>query len=245
MGQDKGQKPTPDSPHDPSIPSFSLNIDWSRPLGTQEQPPKTLEDEFLLTARTIAVIESMDKHVVSLMCHVLNTEEDEQFEKLVYCVPPEILQRMFDTHHHNWMDKKKKKPHDISTLKNHEEYLIYLDREKLLSHRFLFAPMLYSEHWWLYVLDKSQQEMFVLDSKNISSPTDERTALNKFAMELIDPTILAGCCTYNIEQWTEPMLEEFMKKLVVKIIMSKENSLRADAIKGEQNTRVTKHGAAL
>ncbi|MED6124175.1 hypothetical protein PIB30_056637 [Stylosanthes scabra] len=64
-------------------------------------------------------------------------------------------------------------------------------------------------------------------------------------MELIDPTILASCCTYNIEQWTEPMLEEFRKKLVVKIIMSKENSLRADAIKGAQNTRLTRPSAAL
>ncbi|MED6122675.1 hypothetical protein PIB30_042006 [Stylosanthes scabra] len=209
--------------------------------------------------------------VVSLMCHVLNAEEDERFEKLVYCAPPEILQRMFGTHHHNWMGKKKKKPHDISSLKNHEEYSVYLDIEKLFSHRF---------------------EMFVLDSKNISSPKDERTALNKFAsnilnqmlkwvgapsilkkgsqsllpkyinipqqpndfdcavfvmkwMELINPIILAGCCTYNIEQWTEPMLEEFRKKLVVKIIMSKENSLRADAIKGAQNTQVMRPSAAL
>ncbi|MED6188835.1 hypothetical protein PIB30_089665, partial [Stylosanthes scabra] len=74
--------------------------------------------------------------VVSLMCHVLNVEDDEWFEKLVYCVSAEILQRMFDTHHHNWMDKKKKKPHDISPFKNHKEYLVYLDREKLVSHRF-------------------------------------------------------------------------------------------------------------
>ncbi|MED6124174.1 hypothetical protein PIB30_056636 [Stylosanthes scabra] len=79
----------------------------------------------------------IDIQIVGLMCHVLNAEEDERFEKLVYCVPPEILQRMFGTHHHNWMDKKKKKPHDISSLKNHEEYLVYLDREKLLSHRFI------------------------------------------------------------------------------------------------------------
>ncbi|MED6224337.1 hypothetical protein PIB30_083000 [Stylosanthes scabra] len=33
MGQDKGEESKPDSPPDPSIPSFSLNLDWSRPLG--------------------------------------------------------------------------------------------------------------------------------------------------------------------------------------------------------------------
>ncbi|MED6110037.1 hypothetical protein PIB30_039208 [Stylosanthes scabra] len=164
MGQDLGQQPPPESPHDPSIPSFSLNLDFSRPLGTHEQPPKALEEEFPLTARTISVIESMDElvsghgppletpqptqvikddleervaiwatvskgdndfetifrlrghqvlealrrfmsmapksyidiQVVSLMCHVLNAEEDERFEKLVYCVPPEILSNILN-----------------------------------------------------------------------------------------------------------------------------------------------------
>ncbi|MED6187021.1 hypothetical protein PIB30_072450 [Stylosanthes scabra] len=127
--------------------------------------------------------------------------------------------------------------------------------------------------------------MFVLDSKNISSPTDDRTTLNKFGsnilnqilkwdgalsilkkgswslptryvnipqqpnnhdcavfvmkwMELIDPTKLAGCCTDDIEQWTE-------EKIVTKIIMSKENSIRADAIAAVQNMRVTRPAAAL
>ncbi|MED6150681.1 hypothetical protein PIB30_074721 [Stylosanthes scabra] len=282
-----GQELPSESQPDPSVPSFSLGKEFERPLGTQEQPPKTPEEELSLTARTIIAIESLDEHVsedgpqletpqptqvVSLMCYILNAEENERFEKLVYCIPPEILQRMFETHHHNCMDKKKKKHHEISTLKNHQEYLVYLDKEKLVSHRF-----------WMYVLDVAQREIFVLNSKNIVYPSDERTALSKFAvsfviildqmliwtgapsmfkkgshsllpkyidipgqpnefdcavfvmkwMELIDPTILAGCCkdntTYEIEQWTDPMLEEFRKKIVIKIIMSKENSLRAEA----------------
>ncbi|MED6140987.1 hypothetical protein PIB30_098945 [Stylosanthes scabra] len=201
--------------------------------------------------------------VVTLLCHVLNADEDEQFEKLVYCVPPEILQRMFANHNHNWMDKKKRRPHKISSLLNHTEFLAYLDRKKLNLHRF-----------------------------NISSPSSERTELNKFAsnilnqllkwtgapsilkkdslsllptyinipqqpndfdcavfvmkwMEMIDPTILAGCCSYNIEQWTEPMLLEFRQKIVAKIILSKENSLRAEAIKEAHNMRLTRPAAAL
>ncbi|MED6141315.1 hypothetical protein PIB30_102203 [Stylosanthes scabra] len=143
----------------------------------------------------------IDIQVVTLMCHVLNADEDERFEKLIYCVPPKILQRMFATHNHNWMDKKKRRPPEISSLLNHTEFLAYLDREKLNSHRF-----------W---------------------------------MEMIDPTILAGCCTYNIEQWTEPMLLEFRQKIVAKIILSKENSLRAEAIKEAHNMRLTRPAVAL
>ncbi|MED6211445.1 hypothetical protein PIB30_073727 [Stylosanthes scabra] len=165
----------------------------------------------------------IDIQVVTLMCHVLNADEDKRFEKLVYYIPPEILQRMFANHNHNWMDKKKRRPHEISSLLNHTEFLAYLDREKLNSHRFLFAPMLYSEHWWLYVLDKSTQEMFVLDSKNISSPSSERAELNKFV----------------------PMLLEFRQKIVAKIILSKENSLRAEAIKEAHNMGLTRPAAAL
>ncbi|MED6223243.1 hypothetical protein PIB30_072104 [Stylosanthes scabra] len=309
MGQDKGEEPKPDSPPDPSIPSFSLNLDWSTPLVTEEQPPITLEEEFPLTARTMQVIEGMDEQVsgdrppvetpkptqvmkddleervtiwvtvpkgdnefetifklrghrilealryqftsmaptsyidiqvVTLMCHVLNADADEQFEKLVYCVPPEILQRMFATHNHNWMDKKKRRPHEISSLLNHTEFLAYFDREKLNSHRFLFAPVLYSEHWWLYVLDKSKQEMFVLDSKNISSPSSERTELNKFAMSFefrfnLIPKSGSSCA----------VLVEFRKKIVAKIILSKENSLRVEAIKEAHNMRLTRPAATL
>ncbi|MED6223181.1 hypothetical protein PIB30_071487 [Stylosanthes scabra] len=139
-------------------------------------------------------------------------------------------------------------------------------------------------------------EIFVLDSKNIVSLSDERTTLNQFAsnimdqilrragtpsmfkkgshsllpkyinipgqpnefdcvvfvmkwMELINPTILAGCCNdntaYNIERWTGPMLEEFRKKIVTKIILSKENSLRAEAIKTANDMRMTRPGDAL
>ncbi|MED6192725.1 hypothetical protein PIB30_012895 [Stylosanthes scabra] len=127
----------------------------------------------------------IDIGVVGLMCHVLNREEGDQYEKLVYCFPLEIFHRMFFTYHHNWMDKKKRRPHEISSLTNHMKYLDYIDREKLVSHRFVFALVLYSDHWWLYVLDKTVPEMFVLDSKNISSPTEERTTLNKFGSNIL------------------------------------------------------------
>ncbi|MED6172679.1 hypothetical protein PIB30_052257 [Stylosanthes scabra] len=256
-------------------------------------PQKALEveEEFPLTAQTMAVIKSLDEQVVGLMCHILNGEEGERYEKMVYCILPEILTRMLEAHHHNWIDKKKRIPHEITTLANHKEFLSFIDREKILSHRFFFAPVLYSEYWWLYVLDNNGPEgpeMFVMDSKNISSPTEERTTLNKFAsnilsqllrwagaptilkkgswsllpiyinvpqqpneydcavfvmkwMELIDPTKLHGCCTYDIEQWTDPILIKFRKK----IILSKENTMRSDAIRATHEMRRTKPSAAL
>ncbi|MED6184283.1 hypothetical protein PIB30_046010, partial [Stylosanthes scabra] len=160
--------------------------DFQERVATWATVPKGGNDyELIFDLRGPRTLEAMrcqfDSMVVGLMCHILNGEEGERYEKMVYCIPPEILTRMLEAHHHNWIDKKKRRPHEINTLVNHKEYLSFIDREKILSHRFFFAPILYSEHWWLYVLDKNGPEgpeMFVLDSKNRSSPIEERTTLN-------------------------------------------------------------------
>ncbi|MED6167454.1 hypothetical protein PIB30_002936 [Stylosanthes scabra] len=73
----------------------------------------------------------IDIQVVGLMCHVLNGEEGERYENMVYCIPPEILTRMLEAHHHNWIDKKKRRPHEITSLTNHKEFLSFIDRDKI------------------------------------------------------------------------------------------------------------------
>ncbi|MED6116980.1 hypothetical protein PIB30_105472, partial [Stylosanthes scabra] len=128
----------------------------------------------------------IDIQVITIMCHILNKQQNERFEKFVYCVPPEIMVRMFEKHGQSWMDTKNNRPHAIASLVNHEEYMVYLDKKKLLTHRFIFAPVLFSEHWWLYVMDIEKREFFVLDSKNIVSPSDERSSLNRFASNILD-----------------------------------------------------------
>ncbi|MED6162210.1 hypothetical protein PIB30_068288 [Stylosanthes scabra] len=294
MGQDKDEQPEPDSPPDPSIPSFSLNLEWSTPLVTEEQPPTTLEEEFPLTARTVQVIEGMDEQVsgdrppaetpkptqvmkddleervailatvpkgdnefetifklrghrilealryqftsmaptsyidiqvVTLMCHILNADEDEQFEKLVYCVPPEILMFALDSKNISSPSSER-----MELNKFHSNIL-----NQLL--KWAGAPS---------ILKKGSLSLLPTYINIPQQPNDFDCAIFVMKwMEMIDPTILAGCCTYNIEQWTEPMLLEFRKKIVVKIILSKENSLRAEAIKEAHNMRLTRPAAAL
>ncbi|MED6192726.1 hypothetical protein PIB30_012896 [Stylosanthes scabra] len=48
---------------DPSVPSFSLNLGFPTPPVTQDQPPTTLDEEFPLTTRTMAVINNMNEPV--------------------------------------------------------------------------------------------------------------------------------------------------------------------------------------
>ncbi|MED6187285.1 hypothetical protein PIB30_075003 [Stylosanthes scabra] len=71
--------------------------------------------------------------------------------------------RMFDTYGTNYLDKKTKLPYLVSQLKD-QEYMELLDREKLKTHSALFASVLYSNHWWLYVLDVDNNEFYIVDS---------------------------------------------------------------------------------
>ncbi|MED6221682.1 hypothetical protein PIB30_057170 [Stylosanthes scabra] len=128
----------------------------------------------------------VDIQVVSILCHILNRTPGERYQNLIYCVPPEILQRMFESFEHKWREGKKKKPHEINELLNIDEYLSFLEKDGLMGRRFLFAPVLFFEHWWLYVLDVEKKHLFVLDSKNVVSPTTERTEMGKFASNILD-----------------------------------------------------------
>ncbi|MED6147614.1 hypothetical protein PIB30_045455 [Stylosanthes scabra] len=96
-----------------------------------------------------------------------------------------MQQRMFEKYEHQWLDAKKK-PHDIKTLLNIKEFLSYLDKDRLQSHRFLFTPIMCYRHWWLYVLDVEKKHFFVLDSKNVVSPAPERTEMNRFSSNILD-----------------------------------------------------------
>ncbi|MED6145604.1 hypothetical protein PIB30_026720 [Stylosanthes scabra] len=156
----------------------------------------------------------IDIQVVGLMCHVLNGEECERYEKMVYCIPPEIFTRMLEAHHHNWIDKKKWRPHEITSLTNHKEFPSYIDRDKILSHR--FSNILSQLLRWdgtPTILKKGSWSLLPTYINVPQQPNDYDCAVFVMKwMELINPTKLHGCCTYNIEQWNDPMLNEFRKK---------------------------------
>ncbi|MED6174750.1 hypothetical protein PIB30_071985 [Stylosanthes scabra] len=57
----------------------------------------------------------------------------------------------------------------------------------------LFALVLSHQHWWLYVLDVEKKHIFLIDSKNVASPTPERTEMNRFPSNILDQLLkLAG-----------------------------------------------------
>ncbi|MED6208055.1 hypothetical protein PIB30_041447 [Stylosanthes scabra] len=188
--------------------------------------------------KSMAPTKYIDIQVVSIMCHLLNRTPGERYQNLIYCVPPEIL----------WRDDKKKKPHEIGELLNIDEYLSFLEKDKLMGRRFLFAPVLFAQHWWFYVLDVEKKHLFVLYSKNVESPTPERTEMGKFAqpndydcaifvmkwMEELDPEL--GSTTYH---------HGTQEKIVSNILLSPENLMRMDVVTEVNEIHLIRPGAAL
>ncbi|MED6195930.1 hypothetical protein PIB30_042480 [Stylosanthes scabra] len=104
------------------------------------------------------------------MTILLNKEPSARFQNDIYCLPPDLLTAMFRKHNSDYIDLDIQRPH--------------------LIHNLIFAPVLYSGHWWMYVLDVKRRRFFVLDSKNRVSPSPDRTKIHKFGSNIIDQLIV-------------------------------------------------------
>ncbi|MED6124974.1 hypothetical protein PIB30_064017 [Stylosanthes scabra] len=128
----------------------------------------------------------MDLVIMQIMCILHNRENNERFRDMIYCVPPLLLNGMLAVYNHNYFDSLTERPYSIRTLTENDnnEGLHYIDRDKMRRAHYLFAPVLYGSHWWLYVIQVKGKEFYVLDSKNIKNPSGERMKLNRFAEQL-------------------------------------------------------------
>ncbi|MED6139209.1 hypothetical protein PIB30_081731 [Stylosanthes scabra] len=164
---------------------------------------------------TMAPETCIDMQMVSLVCHILNKEELQRFQRDVYCVPPKILIRMFQTYGRNYLDKKTKMPYLVSQLKD-QHYMKLLDKEKLRKHSTLRC----------------------IDVPKQPNPTDCGVYVMKW-MELLEVAVLLAAYTfklrYSIEEWTQDQLDQFRKEIVSKLIMRKDNTLNVEAINQASN----------
>ncbi|RYR01255.1 hypothetical protein Ahy_B06g080127 [Arachis hypogaea] len=68
------------------------------------------------------------------MCQILNTRKIERFQKLVYCLPLDIVNYTLSSHEGNFLHPKTKKPFQVE---DYQDYLPFLDEKKLVSHLFV------------------------------------------------------------------------------------------------------------
>ncbi|MED6221972.1 hypothetical protein PIB30_059980 [Stylosanthes scabra] len=223
----------------------------------QLRGPNTIEAK-RYNFMTMAPETCIDMQMVSLVCHVLNREDLERFQRDVYCVPPEILIRMFQTYGTNYLDKKTKMPYLVSQLKD-QHYLELLDKEKLRRHSFEFyvVDSVYGTNtnlirnklhrFTLRVWARAQSllkkqtislQLRFVDVPKQPNPTDCGVYVMKW-MQLIEVAALSAAHTfklpYSIEEWSQDQLDQFRKDIVAKVIMSMENTLNVEAIRQASN----------
>ncbi|MED6137592.1 hypothetical protein PIB30_066339 [Stylosanthes scabra] len=154
------------------------------------QCTNTNQYEFLFNFKTGKSYQAMRDHFMSL---------DREAEM-------DLVNGMLAAYNHNYFDPEIERPYSIRTLTENDnnEGLHYIDRDKMRRAHYLFAPVFYGSHWWLYVIQVKGKKFYVLDSKNIKNPSGERMKLNRFAEQL----------------------EEFREQIVERILCDVDNEFR-------------------
>ncbi|RYQ96593.1 hypothetical protein Ahy_B08g092409 [Arachis hypogaea] len=67
-------------------------------------------------------------------------------------------------------------------IEDYKIFIPFLDLKKLASHPYIFAPVCYTEHWWIWVADVRKKNFFILDSYHKKCPSESRMKLNKFVV---------------------------------------------------------------
>ncbi|XP_072055406.1 uncharacterized protein [Arachis hypogaea] len=109
------------------------------------------------------------------MCFILNQQKIKRFQEEVYCLPPDIVNMALRNHPKGvFLQPNNNKPFRVE---DYPMFIPFLDLKKLASHRYIFAPICHSQHWWLWLTDIRKQKFYIVDPYH---PSDERTVLNTF-----------------------------------------------------------------
>ncbi|RYR70835.1 hypothetical protein Ahy_A02g005137 [Arachis hypogaea] len=65
-------------------------------------------------------------------------------------------------------------------VETYPSFIPFIDRRKLSSHPYIFAPVCHSGHWWLWLINTRTRKCQILDPLHKKAPSDERKDINKF-----------------------------------------------------------------
>ncbi|MED6120251.1 hypothetical protein PIB30_019234 [Stylosanthes scabra] len=173
----------------------------------------------------------IDMTTVSVVCHILNREPLERFQRDVYCVPPEILIRMFGTYGTNYINRKTKMPHLVSSLKD-QQLMELLDKEKL--KRSSCCNILNQLRVWAGAKSIIKNRSIALEVRAVDVPKQPNpTSCGVYVMkwmEVLDSATLSGAYAFKTRcpiggERDQDQLNEFRKQIVAKVLMSEHNTL--------------------
>ncbi|QHO11416.1 uncharacterized protein DS421_15g497890 [Arachis hypogaea] len=139
------------------------------------------QDNYILFRMHLASLQAesyIESEIVSAMCHILNWKNDKRFQEQVYCLPPDIVSMALSKHPKGeFISPKTNKEFRVE---DYPSFIPFIDAKKKTSHPYIFAPVCYSGHWWLWVIDTTKRRCRILDPLHKKAPSDERKQLNKF-----------------------------------------------------------------
>ncbi|QHN76539.1 uncharacterized protein DS421_19g644740 [Arachis hypogaea] len=139
------------------------------------------QGEYILMRMHLASLQAksdIESQIVSAICLILNNKNEKRFKEQIYCLPPDIVCMALSDHPNGeFVSPKTKKEFRVEA---YPSFIPFIDRKKLTSHPYIFAPVCYSGHWWLWLINTRKRKCQILDPLHKKAPTDERKAINKF-----------------------------------------------------------------
>ncbi|KAL4306878.1 hypothetical protein AHAS_Ahas16G0222300 [Arachis hypogaea] len=205
------------------------------------------------------------------MCLILNQQNIKRFQEEIYCLPPNIVNMAIGNHLDGvFLQPKSKKPFKVE---DYPMFLSFLDRKKLTLHPYIFTPVCYSNHWWIWVADVRKKKFYILDPYHKTCPSKDKMKLNKFIrkdreieppyidisgqktdydcaiyvmkwLEIIEPqNVKKG--KYEWDNWSQAEVDHFRVEFSSRILFHDMNSDRDAAIKESERMRLSKLSTAL
>ncbi|RYR35087.1 hypothetical protein Ahy_A10g050224 [Arachis hypogaea] len=139
------------------------------------------QGEYILMRIHLASLQAksdIESQIVSAICFILNQKNEKRFQEQIYCLPPDIVSMALSDHPRGeFISPKTKKEFRVEA---YPSFIHFIDRKKLSSHPYIFAPVCHSGHWWLWLINTTKRKCQILDPLHKKAPSDERKDINKF-----------------------------------------------------------------
>ncbi|RYR77039.1 hypothetical protein Ahy_A01g001521 [Arachis hypogaea] len=139
------------------------------------------QGEYILMRTHLASLQAksdIESQIVSAICLILNQKNEKRFQEQIYCLPPDIVSMALSDHPRGeFISPKTKKEFRVEA---YPSFIHFIDRKKLSSHPYIFAPVYHSGHWWLWLINTTKRKCQILDPLHKKAPSDERKDINKF-----------------------------------------------------------------
>ncbi|RYR65789.1 hypothetical protein Ahy_A03g011709 [Arachis hypogaea] len=139
------------------------------------------QGEYILMRMHLASLQAksdIESQIVSAICLILNQKNEKRFQEQIYYLPPDIVSMALSDHPWGeFISPKMKKEFRVEA---YPSFIHFIDRKKLSSHPYIFAPVCHSGHWWLWLINTTKRKCQILDPLHKKAPSDERKDINKF-----------------------------------------------------------------